>query len=129
MRLPFSLFILFIANLSFAQKKIGLKDVSKHIGDTVRVEGKIFDAKTFPDNPKARTLLNLGGDFPNQTLSIAVFPSYKSDVIVMPTEDNKGDIAIVIGKIELYKGKPQIAVRTPEGLRIASGEFITPAKQ
>jgi DNA/RNA endonuclease YhcR with UshA esterase domain len=47
----------------------------------------------------------------------------------MPTEDNKGDIAIVIGKVELYKGKPQIAVRKPEGLRIVASESVTPAKQ
>ena len=32
-------------------------------------------------------------------------------------------------KVELCKGKPQIAVRTPKALRIVATEPVTPAKQ
>lgn len=118
-----------LTTLVLAQTKIELKDVSKHVGDSVKVEGKIFGVKTFPDNKNAPTLLNLGADFPNQLLAIAVFDSYKSDTILMPTPNNKGDIAVVTEKIELYRGKPQIVVRSTSQLQIVSGEVVAPVKQ
>jgi len=76
-------------------KPIELSEVHKHVGDTVKVEGKIYSVKTFRDNPSAPTLINLGGDFPNQLLTIAVFDSYKTDKVAMPTENNKGDKVII----------------------------------
>jgi hypothetical protein len=123
------LFFSAFLNLCSAQTKIELKDVAKHVGDTVRVEGKIYGVKTFPENAKSPTLLNLGADFPQQVLTIAVFPSYKTDSIEMPDERFKGDIAIVTGKVELYKGKLQIVVRSSEALRIVTSNAVTPAKQ
>jgi DNA/RNA endonuclease YhcR with UshA esterase domain len=122
------LLLCFLVTNSFGQTKIELQDIAKHVGDTVQVEGKIFGVKTFPDNAKAPTLLNLGADFPKQTLSVAVFPSFKTDENVMPDERFIGDIAIITGKVELFKGKPQIAVRTPGALRISSSNAITPAQ-
>jgi hypothetical protein len=97
---------------SFAQTKINLQDVSKHIGDSVQVEGKVFGVKTFSDNSAAPVLLNLGADFPQQLLTIAVFPTYKTESQNMPTEKDKGALATVSGKIELYRGRPQIVVRS-----------------
>jgi len=112
-----------------AQTKIELKDVSKHIGDSVKLEGKVFGVKTFPDIKDAPILINLGADYPNQLLTIAVFEAYKTNVKEMPSEKLKGEIAIVRGKIELHKGKPQIVVRSADELYFATeGPIIVPTK-
>jgi hypothetical protein len=106
-----------------AQQTISLADAHKHIGDSVKVEGVIAGTRTLDD---ARVLVNLGEAYPNQLLTLVVYPSYKTASIEMPSEKYKGDIAIVTGKLELYKGKPQIVVRTTDQLRIASGTPIVP---
>jgi hypothetical protein len=111
----------------FSQTRIALADVSKHVGDSVTVEGKIFGVETFTNNPQAPTLLNIGADFPNQALTIAVFSSYQSGSIVMPSESEKGDNAKVTGEIELYKGSPQIVVRIPSQLYLPSSDAVTSA--
>ena len=117
-----------ISITSFTQTKIELTAVSQHIGDSVKLEGKIFGVKTFPGKQNAPTLLNLGADFPHQLITIAVFDSYKTETILMPTENNKGDIAIVTGRIELYRGKPQIVVRSTNQLYISSALPVSPVK-
>ena len=104
-----------------AQQTIPLADAHKHIGDSVKLEAVIAGTKTLDD---ARVLVNLGEAYPNQLLTLVVYPSYKTVSIEMPSEKYKGDIAIVTGKLELYKGKPQIVVRTTDQLRIASGTDI-----
>ena len=110
---------------AFAQKKIELSEVSKHVGDSVKVEGKIFGVKSFPGGKNAKVLLNLGADFPNQLLTVAVYDGYKTENVEFPTEKFKGEIAIVTGKIELYKGKPQIVVRSPDQLLFVAADPVT----
>jgi DNA/RNA endonuclease YhcR with UshA esterase domain len=115
----------------FSQTSIKLSEVPDHVGDSVKLEGTIAGVKTFSsDDGKERpVLLNLGAEFPNQLLTVAVFSTYKTSTIMMPTESNKGDIAIVTGKIEMYKGKPQIVVREASQLQIANGSPVTAPKQ
>lgn len=122
-----ALFLLSISFFSHAQKQIQMDQVKDNIGQTVKLEGKIFGVKTFEDDDKKPTLVNLylGSDAPNQTLTIAVYPSYKTSSIVLPNESSKGDIAIVTGKIELYKGKPQIVVRSSGQLHVSASDAIT----
>jgi hypothetical protein len=113
----------FVCASAQAQQTIPLADAHKHIGDSVKVEGLIAGTRTLDDG---RVLVNLGEAYPNQLLTLVVYSSYKTATIEMPSEKYKGDIAIVTGKLELYKGKPQIVVRTTEQLRIASGTPVVP---
>ena len=129
-----AVFVLLFATLSFtvwAQKDIKLEEVKNHIGDSVKVEAIFTGVKVFvdDDNRPTLSLINLGGEYPNQLLTVAVYPSYKGQYKVMPEEGFKGDKAIVFGKIELYKGKPQIVVRSSNQLSIVSTEAIVVPKQ
>lgn len=112
--------LLFISIFSQAQKQIKPEQAKDNIGQTVKLEGNILGVKTFENDDKNPTLVvpSLGVDNPNELVIIAVYPSYKSNGLVLPNESFKGDLAIVTGKIELYKGKPQIVVRSSEQLQI-----------
>jgi hypothetical protein len=116
---------------SHAQKQIKLEEVKDHVGDSVNVSGIIYGVKVFEDDDKKPTLvlLNLGADYPNQLLTIAVQPTYQSKTSLMPGENAKGSLANVFGKIELFKGKPQIIVRSANQLYLSSTDAVTPAKQ
>jgi len=110
----------------FAQKEIKLEQVKDHVGDSVKLEGMIYGIKVFEDDDKNPTLsvINLGAAYPNQLLTIAVYPSYKTKDIVFPDERFMGGKAVVFGKIEMYKGKPQVVVRSPNQLYIVSTDSI-----
>ena len=123
--------LLFIILLStcwlsaFAQKQIKLEDVNTHIGDSVSISAKIDGVKVFVDDDKkpTRVLLNLGGTYPDQILTIVVDPSYAMDGKTMPGESTKGSTAKAIGTVVMYKGKPQIVVRSSKQLDIiAAGQ-------
>jgi hypothetical protein len=116
---------------SHAQKQIKIEEVKDHVGDSVNVSGIVYGVKVFEDDDKKPTLvlLNLGADYPNQLLTIAVQPTYQSDTSLMPGKEAKGELANVFGKIELYKGKPQIIVRSANQLYLSSTDAVTPAKQ
>ena len=132
MKLFFVLLLLSFTSSLCAQKEIKLADVKNHVGDSVKVEGIIYGIKVFTDDDKNPTLslINLGADYPNQLLSIAAYPaSYKNTSKVFPGEAFKGHIAIIYGKIELYKGKPQIVIHSPDQLHIVSADVIVVPKQ
>jgi hypothetical protein len=104
----------------FAQKQIKLEEAKDHIGDSVKLEGIVSGARVFEDDDKKPTLslISLGGEYPNQLLTIAVQPSYKTNGVEFPDNRLKGSRIVVTGKLELYKGKPQIVVRSFEQLHI-----------
>jgi hypothetical protein len=120
MKLLFILLLTTCGLSAFAQKEIKLEDVNTHIGDSVLVSAKIDGVKVFVDDDKrpTRVLLNLGGLYPNQILTIVVDPSYAMDGKTMPGENAKGSTAKATGTIVMYKGKPQILVRSPKQLEI-----------
>jgi hypothetical protein len=117
------LFLLLLATFTFsafAQKEIKLEEVNTHIGDSVSISAKIDGVKVFVDDDKkpTRVLLNLGGTYPDQILTIVVDPSYAMDGKTMPGDNAKGSTVKAIGTIVKYKGKPQILIRSPKQLDI-----------
>jgi hypothetical protein len=130
-----TIILLLITALSlpaFAQKQIKLEEAKNHIGDSVMMSGVIYDIKVFEDDDKKPTLalINLGAAYPNQIVTIAVRPElYKNTGIVFPDQRFKGDLANVTGKIELYKGKPQIIIHSAEQLHISAADPVVAPKQ
>jgi hypothetical protein len=120
MKLLFILILSAISLSALSQKEISLGEVASHVGDSVTVSGKIDGVKVFVDDDKkpTRVLLNLGGAYPNQILTIVVDPSYAMDGKIMPGETAKGSTAKAMGTIVVYKGKPQIVVSSPKQLHI-----------
>ena len=110
--------MLFSFFISRSQTKIELSEVASHIGDSVKLEGKIFGIRSFENGSESFILVNLGAAYPNQLLTLKVYPFSKSEGTTLPGKDNVGDTAVVTGKVELYKGKPQIVVHDPGQLLI-----------
>jgi hypothetical protein len=94
-----------------AQTSIKLEEVKSHIGDSIQTSGKISGVRYFPKAKGGPTLVNIGGAFPNQLLTVVIPDSLRSK---MPWESVESFLqdkeVIVIGKIELYKEKPQIVI-------------------
>jgi DNA/RNA endonuclease YhcR with UshA esterase domain len=85
-----------------------------HIGQFATVEGvvaKVFTSKT------GNTFLNIGATYPNQTFTGWIPPASpvsKSAVLA----DIEGKRVKITGRIELYKGKPEIRINAAEQLEV-----------
>lgn len=104
---------------SNAQKSIELAELSNHIGDSVTVKGKIFGVKYLEAAKNTPTFINIGAAYPNQLLTAVIWGDVRKKLGYNP-EDSKfsGGMATVTGKVELYKGKPQIVITDPKQLLI-----------
>src|SRR5687767_64710 len=101
----------FLSFTAFAQQDIRLEDVSKHVGDSVTVTGKIFGIRYFADGKNAPTLINIGGAFPNHLLTVVIYGDDRKNFQPSPEELLKDRTVVIKGKIELYRDRPQIVVK------------------
>lgn len=111
----------------YSQKTIELKDAALHIGDSVIVKGPIMDTRYFESANNTPALFNMGGKFPNQLLTLVVYGADRINFKDAPEVFYKMKYVRVKGKIEEYKGKPQIIVRVPEQIEVISDGFTPPA--
>lgn len=97
--------LLFIGITAKSQTKIDIKDISKHIGDTVTICDSVYTTRAL----NGLTVLNLGATFPKQLLTIVI---YKADLakFTEPEKTYLNKKVCVTGKLVLYNDKPQIVV-------------------
>jgi micrococcal nuclease len=106
---------LFIYKAS-AQATIAVKNAARHIGQTVKICDKVVDGKLI--TPSNATQLDIGGDNPNQQLTIMIPAADRAKFKGHPEVDYRGKDIIVTGKLATYKGKPQIIVSNPKQIKI-----------
>lgn len=126
-QLFFIFILLFTSVISFAQLKISVSETSKHIGDSVEITAQVYGVKYLSNAKGSPTFINLGAAYPNQLLTAVIWQDVRDKMRVEPTEENlKDKTVIVIGKIELYKGKPQIVIRDPAQFQVVDkdGEVL-----
>jgi hypothetical protein len=80
---------------------IDIKDVASHVDQVVVVSAKVFGYKAL----SGLTLVNVGAAYPDQPLTVVL----KGEAIAIADSLN-GKTIRVTGKVELYKGKPEIVV-------------------
>ncbi|MDR3714573.1 MAG: hypothetical protein P4L51_17300 [Puia sp.] len=100
-----------------AQSAIQLADAGKHVGDSVTVSGKVFGARYLESGAKQPTLINLGGAYPHQLLTVVIFGPERKLFSFKPEEQFLNKNLTVSGKIELFKGKPQIVIHQAAQVR------------
>lgn len=105
------LFILFALTAAFAFKasaqSFDAKDFNANLGKTKTLCDIISSVKTFSDT---LTLVNMGGNFPNQKYTIAV----KGNKITLDWASLKGKTMCVTGVFELHKNRPEIVATQPD---------------
>jgi hypothetical protein len=84
--------------------KIDAKDAQAHLGEHVEVSGKVYGFKAL----EGLTLVNLGAEYPNQLLTVVL----RGEAANLASAID-GKVIRVTGKVEMYKGKPEIVVRDP----------------
>lgn len=105
---------LFTTLLSHSQSTIKLEEVSKHIGDSVRVCGKIYSGRWLRGSDGRPTLLNMGALYPHQLLTVVVWGKDRIRFDYEPEYELVEREVCLTGKIELHNGKPQLVLYRKE---------------
>src|SRR6266513_1449712 len=83
-------------------------EAAKHVGETATVTDRVDG---FHQSGKGNIFLNMGGAYPNQAFT-AFIPSGSASHFSNAAQ-YEGKTVSISGKIQLYKGKPEIIVNSP----------------
>jgi exonuclease VII large subunit len=105
--------ILLLSTFPFALATINAQSISpaeakNHIRETVKVCGKVAGERTATNSKGSPTFINLDAPFPNQVFTIVIWEEDRQEVGTLPRE---GSRVCVTGKIQTYKGVPEIVAR------------------
>ena len=95
-------------------------DTIQYVGKNVEVRGFVVSVRT---SPLGTVLINFGRDYPNQTFAgfIAAGSKIATDRQVAALQ---GKIIGMTGKIELYRGKPEIKVLSINQIKVVDSHPV-----
>lgn len=96
------------------QTKVTIKEVVNYVGKDVTLCDSVYSARAL-DNI---SLLNIGGKFPKEVLTVVVFKADRSKFEKEPVELYQNKRICVTGKVALYKDKLQIVVNDPKQVKL-----------
>lgn len=80
------------------------------MGDSVKVCGKVYGIKYLEQAKNSPTLINIGGAYPNQLLTVVIWGDVRKEFEKTPEELFTDKNVCVVGKIEIFKGKEQVVI-------------------
>ncbi len=86
------------------------EEAAKHVGDSIKVCGKIFGGRFFETSNGSPTLLNMGAAFPASPLTIMIPGTVRGKLGYVPEADLKDKNICVRGRVVLFKDRPEIIV-------------------
>lgn len=96
---------------------IGPADAAAHIGQTVTVEGAVQAVHVARSGV---TFLDMGGQYPNNAFAGVVF---KDDAARLPDlAALNGEVVEITGPVRLYRGKPEIIVKSADQIKVKQGK-------
>lgn len=106
--------------VNFGKGKINAEQAKEFIGKESCVCGKVVSTK-FVENGKANpTYINLDKKYPDQVFTLMIFGQDRTNFSYEPDVFLKGKTICVKGKIEEYKGSPQIIASKEKQIEIVT---------
>jgi DNA/RNA endonuclease YhcR with UshA esterase domain len=106
-----ALFLVFLSTApALAQKKLSAAEAKDHVGETATVCGTVASAKYAAGSRGQPTFLNLDEPYPNQIFTVVIWREDRAK-FGRPEDKYLGKRICVKGKIESYRGTPEIVAR------------------
>ena len=118
MKKIYLLLFAFVLTLSVSAQSYTPEEAVKHVGENVKVCGKIFGGRFFETSKDAPTLLNVGAAFPSSPFTIMITKEVRQKMGNAPEIELKEKNVCVTGKVILFKEKPEIIVEESKQLTI-----------
>jgi micrococcal nuclease len=101
-----------------AAERIAADQASRHVGERKAVCGEVVSA-TYARSSRGRpTFLNLDEPYPDHIFTALIWGSDRSKFDEPPEVKYRDKAICVTGRIESYRGKPQIIVRSPNQIEL-----------
>lgn len=110
MKKTFTLLFCIIISYFTKAQTFSAEQASKHVGDSIKVCGKIFGGRFFETSNGSPTLLNMGAAFPSSPLTIMIPGDVRTKMGYIPEQRLKDKNVCVRGKVILFKDKPEIII-------------------
>ncbi len=111
--------LLGIVSLQVIAQTITPQEAAKHIGEKQTICGKIFGGRFFEKSDNPKTLLNMGGAYPNHLITIVIEGDTRKKFTVKPEEFYANKEVCVTGEIKDFKGKPELHVTEVAQIKLA----------
>lgn len=92
-------------------------EAAAHIGDVATVCGYVASTR-YLTRGRRPTFLNLGRPYPDHDLTVVIWGADRAKFGVAPERAFRNKDVCVTGRIEAYRGKPQIVVREAGAVRV-----------
>ena len=102
--------------------RIAAGEAEQHIGEVAEVCGRVASAAHFASVKGRPTFLNLERPYPDQLFTIVIWESARALFDTPPERLFDGRSVCVTGRVETYRGKPQIVVEDPGQIVAESGD-------
>jgi hypothetical protein len=94
--------------------RIPAAEAAHHVGEIATVCGHVASAAHITSVKGAPTFLNLGRPYPDQHFTVVIWEAARARFERPPERTFDRKSICVTGRIETYKGRPQIVVEDPE---------------
>ena len=118
MKKTFTLIYLLAVGYYSSAQTLSAEEASKRVGDSIKVCGKIFGGRFFETSVGCPTLLNMGAAFPASPLTIMIPGDVRMKLGYAPEQQLKDKNVCVLGKVILFKDKPEIVVYNISQLQV-----------
>ena len=118
--LPILVLFIFLSANSFSQTWTSPAGIAKHNGDTVSFIGFVTSARYFADAKDALTVINIGGKRSAQLLTLVVRGDDRLNCRNAPETAYTDRYVQVVGKVQMYKGKPRIILHHEKQISIVT---------
>ena len=109
---------------ALGQTEIKLDEVQNHIGDSVKLRGKIYSGKYLESAKDTPTFLDVGGKYPNAKLTLVILGDVRKQFENAPETFYAGKEEWITGRIELFKNKPEIIIHNAAQIYNVSAEPV-----
>lgn len=103
-----------------ASDTITAADAAAHVGEHQTVCGVVASSKYADSTNRKPTFLNLDRPYPSHIFTALIWGDDRPSFKVAPEVAFRGKRICVSGTIELYKGRPEIIVRSPTAITESS---------
>jgi DNA/RNA endonuclease YhcR with UshA esterase domain len=117
MRLLFAVLGLLLSLVAAREDELPVikdSEAVRYVGKNVEVRGFVVSVTT---SPLGTAFINFGRDYPNQTFAGFIAADSKM-ATHKPLATLQGRFVGITGKIELYKGKPEIKVMSTDQIKV-----------
>lgn len=104
---------LLVGTLFLQRAPLTSVEARAHIGEQATVCGVVKSARWASSSNRKPTFLNLDEAYPKQTFTVVIFEEHRARFTPPPEEQFKDKRICVSGKIEEFRGTPEIVVTAP----------------